>query len=248
MKRLLGMSVLALAACSPAKQQPDAQASASSPAPSPTSTFTPPKTKAGALLAKYAGATGPYAPRDECAGLDGAEDFRIALADAVVKRDDDALIRLADPHVRLDFGHGYGADLLRKRLDSPIYKLWGEFAAILPLGCATQGKDSLTLPWFFAQDFGKRDSFRIMLVEGDDVPLLASPDKAAAVVAKLSWDGVELAQGETSAAKGPFAHVTSFGGKTGYVARDKLRALTAYRLLANKTDDGWRITGLIAGD
>src|SRR3569623_218891 len=249
MKRLLGLELLAHAACSQGKQQaqPAGEASASS-APTPAATFTPPKTKAGALLAKYASASGPYAPRDECAGLDGAEDFRVALADAVVKRDDDALIKLTDPHVRLDFGDGHGADLLRKRLDSPIFKLWDEIAAIVPLGCAAQGKDALTIPWFFSQDFGKRDGSRVMIVLGKDVPLLAGPNKGAAVTAKLTWDGVELAQGETSAGESAFAHVTSFGGQTGYVARDKLRSLLAYRLLANRTGDANKITGLITGD
>ena len=249
MKRLLGLGLLALAACSQGKQQaqPAGEASAT-PAPTPTATFTPPKTKAGALLAKYASASGPYAPRDECAGLDGAEDFRVALADAVVKRDDDALIKLTDPHVRLDFGEGHGADILRKRLDSPIFRLWDQFAAIVPLGCAAQGKDALTIPWFFSQDFGKRDGASVMIVLGQDVPLLASADNGAAVTAKLSWEGVELAQGETTGGPGAFAHVTSFSGKPGYIARDKLRSLLAYRLLANRTDDGWKITGFVAGD
>lgn len=258
MNRLAIFALLALAACSPNKQPegqqtqaaPEAAATPTAPVAAPA-----PKTKAEALLFKYTrtwpgheAATGPYAPRDECGALPGADDFRLALAKAVTARDADALIKLVDPHVRLDFGEGSGADLVRKRLASPIYRLWDELDKLLPLGCASQAKDSLTVPWYFAQDFGKHDSYRIMMVIGQDVPLLAKPDKAAPVLANLSWDGVELAQGETSDAQGPFAHVTSFGGKTGYVARDKLRSLLAYRLLANRTDAGWQITGLVAGD
>ena len=60
-----------------------------------------------------------------------------------------------------------------------------------------------------------------MIVLGQDVPLLASADNGAAVTAQLSWEGVELAQGETTGGPGAFAHVTSFSGKTGYIARDK---------------------------
>ena len=118
MKRLLSFALLALAACSQGKQSQPTAATSAAPAPA---SFTPPKTKAGELLAKYASASGPYAPRDECAGLDGAEDFRVALAGAVVKRDDDALIKLTDPHVWFVFGVGHGADILRLRLDSPIF-------------------------------------------------------------------------------------------------------------------------------
>ena len=254
MKRNALIALLALAACSPAKQ-PAPQAAKTEAAPAPETLPVAPTSKAEALLYKYtrswpghAAASGPYAPRDACAALDGEEDFRLALAKAVAARDADALLKLADPQVRLDFGNAHGGDLLRKRLASPIYKLWDELAAIVPLGCASQAKDSLTIPWYFAQDFGKRDSAGVMLVIGKDVPLLASPSDQGAVSAKLSWDAVELAPGETVAGKGAFAKVATFDGKPGYIARKSLRALTDYRLMANRTADGWRITGLIAGD
>jgi hypothetical protein len=253
MKRAALLALLAVAACSPAKQPP--QSPKSEGAAGLVDLPSAPKTKAEELLYEYthawpghAGASGPYAPRDACAGLGGAKDFRLALAKAVASRDADALVKLADPRIRLDFGNGHGADLLRKRLDSPIYKLWDRLAALVPLGCASQAKDSLTIPWVFAQDFGSRDSTGIMIVAGQDVPLLASPSAGAAVSETLSWDAVELASGETSVGKGPFAKVVTFDGKPGYVARKALRALIDYRLMANKTDEGWRITGLIAGD
>lgn len=253
MKGTAILALLALAACSSPKQQPKPVKTEA--AAGPVNLPSAPKTKAEELLYEYThawpghdGASGPFAPRDACAGVDGAKDFRLALAKAVASRDPDALVKLADPQIRLDFGNGHGADLLRKRLDSPIYRLWDQLAALVPLGCASQAKDSLTIPWVFAQDFGKRDSTGIMIVEGDAVPLLAAPSEGAAVSAKLSWDAVALAQGETSVGKGPFAQVITFDGKPGYLARKNLRALTDYRLMANKTADGWRITGLIAGD
>lgn len=256
----LAMALVALAACSPGKQQQkQAQPeNSASPAKAPALSA-PPKSRAEALLYMYThswpgheAASGPYAPRDDCGALPGAEDFRLAMAKAVAVRNADALIKLTDPHVRLDFGNGHGADLLRKRLASPIYRLWDQLEAILPLGCeggqAAGGKNFLTIPWYFSQGFAGRDSYRVAMVLGQDVPLLAKPDKNAEVLDKLSWDAVELASGETEDGNSPFEKVTTLDGKTGYIARDKLRGLLAYRLLANRTDQGWRITGLIAGD
>src|SRR5690349_313950 len=93
-------------------------------------------------------AKGEFAPRDGCSEVEGAAAFRRQLAAAVEARDADALIALAAPDVKLDFGGGAGSAELRSRLADKNYDLWGEFDALVELGCAANEEGGITLPWY----------------------------------------------------------------------------------------------------
>src|SRR5688500_15712645 len=69
-------------------------------------------------------ARGRFAPRDDCAGIEGADRFRERLAAAVEARDADALVALAADDINLDFGGGTGAAELRTRLEDDSRNLW----------------------------------------------------------------------------------------------------------------------------
>jgi hypothetical protein len=189
---------------------------------------------------------GTYAPRDDCGELDGAHAFRTALAAAVEARDAEALVALADPDIKLDFGGGQGTAELRKRLADPDYRLWDELEQVLPLGCAANSQDVFTLPWYFAQDFGELDSFSGMIVMGEDVPLRAAPRGDAEVLERISWDAVEL-QGYLGD-EDAFVLVADDRGREGYIARANLRSLIDYRLIAERAAGKWAITAFVAGD
>ncbi|WP_336980281.1 hypothetical protein [Altererythrobacter fulvus] len=189
---------------------------------------------------------GAYAPQDQCGGIGAAEEFRLRLADAVVKRDADALAALAAPDVVLDFGGGAGRAELRRRLDDPDYRLWEALEHLLPLGCAVNRQGGFTMPWYFAQDYGERDSYMLLLVRGQGVPLLAEPRADAKVLKTIDWNMVELQ--ESTDEQSPFAKVDDSEGGSGYIAWDRLRALVDYRLIVEERDEGWAISAFVAGD
>ena len=191
-------------------------------------------------------AEGPYAPRDECTGLPGADAFRQQLAQAVEARDAKALIALAAPDVKLDFGGGAGSAQLQVRLDEDNPTLWDELDVLLTLGCAAEGQAGITLPWYFAQEIDAVDPMNGMIVMGENVPLRVAPEANGEMMKEISWDVVELIDGLQPEA--PFQHVVTTKGQQGYIATDKLRSLIDYRLLASSRDGKWSITSLVAGD
>lgn len=207
---------------------------------------------AAALAGAAPGAPAPvvegrFAPRDECAALPGAKEFRTALAEAAHRRDAEALVALADPQVKLDFGEGAGRAELRRRLAGEQgAELWSALGALLPLGCAVQ-EGRLVLPWFFAQDLGDDDAYDLLLVTGEAVPLRTGPSAQAPPQASLSWTLVEPAAGFDPAE--PFQQVRLTDGRaTGYVETARLRSPIDYRLIASRAGEGWAIEAFIAGD
>jgi hypothetical protein len=190
-------------------------------------------------------AEGPYAPRDTCRTLAGADEFREKLAEAVMARDADAFVALAAEDIKLDFGGGSGRAELKKRLTSPTWKLWDELSDLLRLGCAANAQGGLTIPWYFDQHIDKVDQARGMLVTGEKVPLLAAPDPKGAPLETISWDVVTLTALKPD---DRFQQVTTLAGTKGYVATDKLRSLLDYRLLASHRNGKWSVVSLVAGD
>lgn len=186
----------------------------------------------------------PLEPRNACHDMAGAEQFRTALAAAVEARDADALIALADPNVKLDFGGGAGRAELRRRLSDR--NLWQELEDLIALGCGPNEAGGITLPWYFTQQTPGVDAMMGMLVTGADVPMLRAPEAGAETVRTLSWEAVELPDGLNTGAG--YQHVRLPGGASGFVTTDKLRSLVDYRLLASEQDGDWRITAFIAGD
>lgn len=190
--------------------------------------------------------SGPYAPRDECADLDGAPEFRAALAAAVSARDGDAMVALVDQNVQLDFGGGTGPQELRDRLVHPQWQLWEELEAMLPLGCAVDSSGGMIIPWYFGQDIPGDDFYAMHLVTGEDVPLLAEPSDGAEVTKRISWDIVTLEEpvGDST----DFAYVSASDGTLGHISWDKLRGLIDYRMMAARDNRGWRIELFLSGD
>jgi hypothetical protein len=190
-------------------------------------------------------AEGPYAPRDTCHGVKGADDFRRQLADAVMARDTNAFLVLAADDIKLDFGGGTGRAELKKRLTDKDWKLWNELDQLLKLGCAANEQGGITIPWYFEQHIDKVDATTGMLVTGENVPLLSAPDPKSPPVETISWNVVSLA---SLAPDDPYQSVTTLDGKQGYIATGKLRSLLDYRLRATQRNGKWSIVSLVSGD
>jgi len=190
-------------------------------------------------------AQGPYAPRDACNDLPGADDFREKLAEAVQARDANAFVALAAEDVKLDFGGGAGQAELKKRLTAGDGMLWDALDQLLDLGCADNNQGGITIPWYFEQHIDKVDSVSGMLVTGEKVPMLAAPDAKGKPIRTISWDVVTL---NALKPDEPFQQVTATDGAKGYVATDKLRSLLDYRLLATSRNGKWSVVSLVSGD
>jgi hypothetical protein len=190
-------------------------------------------------------AKGKWAPRDDCAMIEGADQFRRRLAAAVEARDAGALAALAADDIKLDFGGSEGTAELRTRLEDESWNLWDELDALMALGCSANAEGGVTIPWYFDQDMGEVDPFSGMLVTGEDVPVFKGPDGTGDRVGSVSWDVVEIASLNPES---PYQQVELGDGTTGFVATDKLRSLLDYRLIASSRNDRWRITAFLAGD
>lgn len=188
---------------------------------------------------------GRFTPVETCNRLAGAAAFRASLASAVRRRDANALVALASPQVKLDFGEGSGTAELRRRLaGTEGRKLWRELDRILPLGCAAQ-QGNLAIPGIFARDFGDLDPFDIMMVTGARVPLLVAPGARARALRLLSWVAVKPLSGDDF--EKPYRRV-QFGRQTGYVESAKLRSPLDYRIVVGRTRGQWKIDAFLAGD
>jgi hypothetical protein len=230
MNRLLALPLLLVCACSPenapAEQIRKEAEKIVAPTPTPV-------------------AKGRFAPRDNCGSVAGADEFRARLTAAVRSRDTDAMAELSARDIKLDFGGGEGAEELRKRLDDPSWGLWGELEELIQLGCSANRQGGITIPWYFDQDLGGANPFATMLVTGEDVPVLETPDPASERIGAVSWDLVEIPSLDPDR---PYQQVKLPDGTTGFVATGKLRSVIDYRLIASSRNDRWRITSFVAGD
>lgn len=242
---IYALPLLALvAACNPGEADRDAAVPQAETSPDAV----PANSPAEELLTRYTVTRHPgeFAPKDDCTNLSGAPEFRRDLAQAVVDRDADALVALADPVIHLDFGGGFGHATLRARLTDPQYALWDKLEKLLPLGCAVW-EATIIMPHYFAQDLGERDGFTTFIVIGADVPLKATAANDGETLGNVGWQAVQV-NGGYPPESDAFTPVTTDDGKQGFVARESLRSVVDYRLLADRGDDGWRITMLVAGD
>ena len=189
---------------------------------------------------------GRFAPRDECAQVEGASALRSELAAAVRARDADALAALAADDILLDGAPAQsgGAAELRRRLAAPDAPLWQELEMLLSLGCAANAEGGITIPWIADQDIAGADRFSSMLVMGQGVPVYSAPDRAAATIGTVSWDVVRIDPLTPGAA---FQPVILPDGARGFIASDTLRSLHDHRLTAASRNGRWSITGLVSG-
>lgn len=192
---------------------------------------------------------GPWAPRNECNQLPGAVDFLASVQAAIDTRDADAFLALAADDVKLDFGGGSGKAELRQRLAADDGAFWEKLATMLELGCAADDTAGITIPWYFAQEI-PIDPYAGVIVTGENVPIYEGPGSDTPVQAQVSWDAVIILPETGGNEFAPVRWKNPDGGAEveGYIARDKLRSIIDYRLIASRRNERWRITALLAGD
>ena len=210
------------------------------------------KAAAGEQTAELdAAAPGPWAPRDECGKLEGAEPFLAMLRGAVEARDPQALGTLVADDVKLDFGGGAGREELLARLETAEGLSWDTMASMLALGCSANAQGGLTIPWYFDQEMAV-DPYAGMIVTGENIPMRETASEDAPVIDRLSWEAVEVIFETDNRVEG-WRHVRLPATETqaerdGWIEVRNLRAVLDYRLIASSRNGRWRITALIAGD
>ncbi|MXP25899.1 hypothetical protein GRI39_07565 [Altererythrobacter indicus] len=190
-------------------------------------------------------AKGPYAPRDTCFNVKGADAFRVKLAQVVKDRDVDGMVALAASDIKLDFNGGSGSEELRRRLEDDQWNLWEELDELMGLGCATNNQGGITLPWYFVQNYGSILPQNGMIVTGENVRVMKEPHADAETLRRISWDIVKI---DHLMPDDRYQPVTLSDGEKGYIDSDRLRSLLDYRLVASSRNGKWSITSFTAGD
>ena len=202
-------------------------------------------------------AAGPYAPRDDCSSLPGSAAFLATLDRAIARRDADALVTLAADDIVLDTpdqGAAGGTAMLRRRLAETDGALWRELSRIGAMGCAVDAAGGLTRPWFAAQ-VGADESPALAIITGTKVPFLDQPRADGPVIARLSWEAVELVPEDAQTSEYFRVRLADddadaldevpprIGGEPaeGYVAAKDLRLAKALSLSATSRNGRWRI-------
>lgn len=171
--------------------------------------------------------------------------YRDQLLAAVRARDTKAVIALADPKIRTSFGGDRGSADLERLLVVANPDGFSILEQVLTNG-GTFREGSFWAPYVYSAFPDEHDAFTMLAVTGDDIPLRASGDPNAPVLATLSRDIVERVSQPNHT--GPWIEVKTADGKTGFVEAQYVRSPVDYRAGFNKGPNGWRMTALVAGD
>lgn len=188
---------------------------------------------------------GQFAPGDNCRSDPVIARFLAKVEQAQKSKDLAGLQALASSEVTASFGGDVGPESLGEEMATDPAR-WDALGKLLRLGCAREG-EIVSLPSFFALDFGNADMTAIMLAAGPDVPLYAAADRKSVVLRRLNWQLVTVT-GKYSPDGGLQRVRLSGARETGWVEAARLRSQTDYRLVAAREDGEWKITAFVAGD
>ena len=201
-------------------------------------------------------------PIDEGRADAGFAAFRAKLIDAVERRDEKYVLSIVDRDIRVTFGDNHGlADFKQMwKLSDPNDRFWTEFLVILNgggkferTGKGRAVRTQFWAPYVFAAYPEDLDPFDTTAITGENVNLRKRPDKAGAIVARLSYNLVKVdharsVPGPTPESEPAWFHVETFGGKKGYVLSEFTRSPVGLRAGFTKKQGKWMLTTLIAGD
>ena len=131
-------------------------------------------------------------PVDEASRRPDLVAFRQQLRSAIARRDVPAVLRVADPQIKLGFGGDDGVDALKRKLESNDTDLWQELDEVLELGGTFQESDTFVAPYVFSRWPEKFDSFEHVAVIGSGVRIRARPAHSGPVVATVSYANLKL--------------------------------------------------------
>lgn len=212
------------------------------------------------ILASMIGAAGQekyVKPVDEAGQDPSFAAFRTKLIAAAERRDSAYVISILDRNVKLSFGGDEGVADFRKmwKIGTRNSPFWKEFLTVMRNGgrfFREGGTAQFHAPYTFGGFPEGLDPFDAFAIFGKDVNLRKHPSTTAPVVARLSYNVVEI-QPETVPKSGRSEYpewweVKTLGGLRGYVRKEYVRGEVDYRAGFAKRQGRWRMVFFIAGD
>lgn len=191
--------------------------------------------------------TGPQLkPRDDGFRRPDFAAFRRQLQDAAARKDEEAVLRIVDPGVRVDFGDGGGLDAFKRRMHAPGENFWEELTRVLNLGGRFRTADAFDAPYVYSDWPDGFDAFACAAVVGSGVRLRASPDIVARPLTTVDFAIVKLFPKEPAATN--WRRVALAGGLTGFIASRYVRSPIDSRALFEFKDGRWWLVAFVAGD
>lgn len=192
-------------------------------------------------------------PVDEAAKNPSFFLFRAKLQEAVAKKDAAYVLSVIAPDIQTGFDGDNGSAAFKKKwnLEKPDEpsELWPLLARVLAMGGKFDKDGSFQAPYTSATWPEEYDSFEYATVVGENVRVREKADAQSAVVATLSFDVVQLAQGdEPQERKESWVKVKLPNGREGYIREDYLSMAIGFRAYFEKRNGTWVMTAFLAGD
>tara|TARA_R110000751_G_scaffold62520_5_gene129038 strand:+ start:58599 stop:59306 length:708 start_codon:yes stop_codon:yes gene_type:complete len=184
--------------------------------------------------------------------------FLTELTLAVGKKDKDFILEHLDPHILNSFGGNGGIEEFKMywKFNDDSTNFWEVVENILLIGGpsfdGSSDKNSYYLPFTFTNWPEQYDAFEHYLVYGTNVNVRDQPSTTnSEVLGQLSYQIVQITnpEGEMLSENNDWLHITTVDNKlSGYVYRKFLISPIGYRMGFTKTENGWKINMLVAGD
>ena len=184
-------------------------------------------------------------PVDQAATQPDFFTFRARLQTAIARRDEAAVLAVADPGVRLSFGDDNGADDLQRMLRDSHGTLWADLAATLALGGTFTSPTTFVAPYVFSTWPERADSFECAAILGDRVRVRETDATGSPVIGSVSFDVVQVLRDRRD---GTPVQVRLSNGVAGFVAAAFVRSPIDRRASFEKVGGQWRLRSFVIGD
>ncbi|WP_127021584.1 SH3 domain-containing protein [Flagellimonas beolgyonensis] len=182
--------------------------------------------------------------------------FLTKLTLAVGKKDKKFILDHMSPHILNSFGGDGGIEEFKAYwdFDSADSKFWEVTEQVLLIGGPKHKKDAedYIIPFTFSDWPEDYDAFEHFLVLGTNVNVRDKPNtQDSQILGQFSYQIVKWnrTENDNSNTEPQWYNVSSVDGKlTGYVFGNYLVSPIGYRMGLTKTEKGWVISLLVAGD
>lgn len=181
--------------------------------------------------------------------------FRKKLIAAAERKDIKYLLSIVDPKIKNGFGGQDGIANFKRdwKLTTKNSRFWKEFLPVIKNGGSFDNNGrSFMAPYTFSSWPDDIDGFEYQVIFGSSVNLRKSPDLKGDVIARLSYNVVQV-EYETLPKSGRSEHpgwlqVKTLGGLSGYVSEEFVRSHIDYRAGFSKKRGVWKMDFFLAGD
>ena len=183
--------------------------------------------------------------------------FRTKLIAAARRRDTKYVLSILDKEIQNSRNGTDGIEEFKSdwKIESPDSPFWDEFLPVITNGgkfVKIEGapKTSFTAPFTVDNFPADLDEFGYEVIFGSNVNLRARAETNAPIVAKLSYNIVEITEtvkDKNDPEKTAWYAIKTLGGKTGFVKAEFVRGRMNYRAGFGKQNGKWKMMYFISG-